>query len=189
MRTPITIHMSSDIYKPSRHAPPHLFRPNAHYIVTAATHEKEPYFNTPDKRTLLLRTLIAEGEKDGWLLEAWAVLPNHYHFVAQSPDDSATLSKLIQAVHSKTAIALNRLDQTPGRKIWYQYWDTCIADDHAHRARLHYVHENPVKHGLTEDASTYVWCSMRWFQETAEDEYRHQILTATLKSGSIPDDF
>ena len=181
--------MANDIYKPSSHAPPHLFRPNSHYIVTAGTLGKRPFFNTGEKRTLLLNTLISEGEDHNWRLEAWAILPNHYHFVAQSPQDSTTLSKLIQAVHSKTAIALNRLDKTPGRKIWYQYWDTCITDAKAYGSRLKYVHENPVKHGLVQDAAKYPWCSMCWFQETADAEFRDQILNSTTNAVNIPDTF
>ncbi|MCH7910698.1 MAG: transposase [Candidatus Hydrogenedentes bacterium] len=181
--------MANDIYKPSNHAPPHLFRPNSHYIVTAGTLGKRPFFNTGEKRTLLLNTLISEGEDRNWRLEAWAILPNHYHFVAQSPQDSTTLSKLIQAVHSKTAIALNRLDKTPGRKIWYQYWDTCIVDDNAHHTRLKYVHENPAKHGLVDDPSAYPWCSMRWFLDNATNEFRSRVLASTTQAPNIPDDF
>ncbi len=181
--------MVQDIYKAPRHTPPHLFRPNAHYILTAATYHKNLYFHTPDRKSILLQTLLSEGERTGWRFEAWAILPNHYHFIAQAPNDAATLSKLLQAVHSKTAIALNRLDHTPGRKVWYQYWDTCIADDNAYHARLKYVHENLAKHGLTQDAFTYPWCSMHWFQETAQSEHRKQVLESTPDALNIPDNF
>lgn len=181
--------MIQDEYKLPRHAPAHLFRSNAHYIVTAATHQKRPYLDNPSRKSILLETLLTEGERLAWRFEAWAILPNHYHFVAQAPDNARTLSKLLQAVHSKTAIALNRLDHTPGRKVWYQYWDTCITDDGAHHARLRYVHENPAKHGLVDDASTYPWCSMRSFLDNTTAEFRDQVLASTAQAPNIPDDF
>ena len=44
----------------------------------------------------------------GWRLGAWAVLENHYHFIARAPENALTLEKLIRQLHSKTAVALNK---------------------------------------------------------------------------------
>jgi putative transposase len=32
-------------------------------------------------------------------------------------------------------------------------------------ARLNYVMQNPVHHGLVNDATHYPWCSANWFKE------------------------
>jgi putative transposase len=42
------------------------------------------------------------------------------------------------------------MDRTPGRRIWFQFWDTCIRTEAGWFARLHYVMDNPVKHGLVK---------------------------------------
>ena len=43
------------------------------------------------------------------------MLSNHYHFVARSPEDPATLKRVVSKLHMLTAKEVNRLDGTPGR--------------------------------------------------------------------------
>jgi putative transposase len=172
-----------------RHSPIHYFVPGAAYIVTAGTYTKARLFDSPDRKSLVLSTLFEEADKRGWRLEAWAVMANHYHFVARAPEDARTLTRLIQALHARTAGAVNRLDNTPNRRVWFQYWDTCLTHESSYHARLHYVHQNPVKHGLVERAEDYPWCSMGWLLNEAEKERRETILDARCDRISIIDDF
>jgi ATP-binding cassette subfamily B protein len=77
------------------HAPLHLFVPNTSYIITAATFQKARLFDTPAKRDHLLQTLFDECDHWGWGLQAWAVMANHYHIVANAPTEAQTLSSLM----------------------------------------------------------------------------------------------
>ena len=99
----------------------------------------------------------------GWELQAWAILRNHYYFVATAPSvergGPTTLSRLLGKLHMLSAKELNRQDGTPGRRVWAQYWDSHITFQTSHLARLRYVHENAVHHGLASMATTYRWCS------------------------------
>ena len=63
-----------------------------------------------------------------------------------------SLRDLVREIHSRTAIALNRHDATPGRKVWHNFWDTRLTHERSYFARLNYVHQNPVKHGLVTAA-------------------------------------
>src|SRR5437868_13275590 len=65
------------------HAPVHRLSENAVYIVTSGTLDKEHLFNTGTKRDVLERMLLSMSKEHGWQLEAWAVIANHYHFVAR----------------------------------------------------------------------------------------------------------
>jgi putative transposase len=170
-------------------SPAHYFVPQAMYIVTAGTYLKWRYFAVPGRLTMVLTTLFEQTERFGWSLQAWAVLPNHYHFVAQAPEDARSLRRMLQVVHSLTARALNAEDGTAGRKVWFQYWDTCITNERSYLARLHYVHANPVKHGLVGDAKDYPWCSMRWFLREAEPGFQDKVLSSECERISIRDDF
>ena len=42
-----------------------------------------------------------------------------------------------------------------GRKVWWNYWDTCIRAEHDYCSRLRYVFWNPVKHGLVDSPEEY----------------------------------
>jgi len=171
------------------HSPAHLFVPESFYIVTAGTYQKVRHFNTAQRRTLLLATLFEQAETFGWMLQAWAALENHYHFVAKAPENADSLRSMIQAVHSVTAKAVNAEDGTPARQVWFQYRDTCLTNEKSYLARLHYVHTNPVKHGAAAAAENYSWCSMSWFCRKAKPGFRRMVLTFPCDRISIDDDF
>jgi len=100
------------------HAPSHLFIPKAAYFSTTGTYYKRHFFDTPTALDFVLGVLFEESAQRNWRLEAWAVMANHYHLVMHAPDDAKTLSSLLNALHSKTAIWINKRDNTPGRKVW-----------------------------------------------------------------------
>lgn len=178
-----------DVYKIYLHNPPHYFVPNAMYMVTGSILHKQHLLREDVKKELFLRTLFERANQLGWELEAWAVLHNHYHFVAQAPEDATTLTKLIRQIHSITAIEINRQDKMPGRQVWHNYWDTCITYEKSYLARLHYVHTNPVKHGLVEDAMDYPYCSYRWFINQGDDILKERVFAQPMDKIKVFDDF
>ena len=148
------------------HAPKHVLSKNGTYFVTAATYHKSHFFVHPQRLDVLQRGLLKLANQYGWQLEAWCILSNHYHFIAQSPPDGGeTLSTLISMLHSKTGRWVNQLDQTPGRRVWDNYWDLRLLYQRSYLARLHYTHANAVHHGLAEKPSDYPWCSASWFEQ------------------------
>jgi putative transposase len=124
-------------------------------MVTAGTYRKEDLFRTPERLTILQDHLLSLAPAYGWQLQAWAVFSNHYHFVALSPGDANSLRSLVRHLHSITARQVNSLDHTPGRKVWFEYWDTHLTYERSYLARLNYVHQNPVRHGLVTTAADY----------------------------------
>jgi putative transposase len=127
-----------------------------------------------------------------WELEAWAVFSNHYHFVAHSQDNSTnarSLSQMLGVIHTRTAGWVNRLDDTPGRKVWHNFWDTRLTYQKSYLARLNYVHQNAVKHGLVPVANQYPWCSARWFEGVMSPATVHSIYRFKTDALSVSDDF
>jgi putative transposase len=117
---------------------------------------------------VLHRGLITVAQQFDWRLEAWAVFSNHYHFGAHSPEETNTaesLSEMLGVLHEKTAKWINHLEGVRGRQVWYNFWETKLTFQRSYLARLNYVHQNPVKHGLVLVANQYPWCSARWFKE------------------------
>ena len=84
---------------------------------------------------------------------------------------------------------LNKKDIAPGRKIWYQYWDTCLTYERSYIARLNYVHNNPAKHGLINNSENYKWCSMAWFINNANPGFRKSVLSLKYDGIRIEDNF
>jgi putative transposase len=158
-------------------------------MVTSGTYDKQHLCDTPEKLTRLQDRLFELAAQYGWLLQAWAVFSNHYHFIALAPSDPKSLQTLVRHLHSVTARALNQADGTPGRKVWFQYWDSHITYENSYRARLNYVHRNPVHHGLVRDPSAYAWCSAGWFERTAAQEYCKAVSGFPIGKLKVRDDF
>jgi putative transposase len=171
------------------HAPPHWLFEQGIYMVTAGTYQKLPHWNTPERRDFLFDALFMCAAEFGWQLQAWAVLSNHYHFLASSPEDPGTLRKFLSKLHMTTAKQLNEWDGTPGRKVWYQFWDSHITFENSYLARLNYVHRNPQHHGVTTDAAGYRWCSAKWFSENAPEAFRATVASCKIDRLGVADDF
>jgi putative transposase len=171
------------------HRPAHVFVPNTGYIVTAGTLHKQHYFQGVERLGLLQEELFASATTYGWELQAWALFSNHYHFIAYAAADAATLKRMLQRFHSATSRAINRLDSMPGRQVWFQFWDTCLTHKASYYARLNYVHNNAVHHGLASGAEQYEFCSAAWFATNADPAFYKRVCSYRYDKVKIEDDF
>jgi putative transposase len=158
-------------------------------MVTCGTYLKQQYFRGDERLRSLCDALLTLAEKYGWNLQAWAVFSNHYHLVAVSPPHPANLETFMNELHSRTSAAANEGGRTPGRRVWYQYWDTHLTYQKSYFARLSYVHRNAVHHGLVEEPSLYPWCSAGWFQRRASAAFYKSIMRFGTGRVKVPDDF
>ena len=170
------------------HAPVHRLGQAGTYIVTAGTYRKELLFRSEEQLNYLQKALFVLARQYEWQLQAWAIFPNHYHFVAQS-DDAASLRRFVQYFHSASAKFVNRVESRPGRKVWHQYWDSHITFHNSFLARLNYVHTNAVKHGLVREATLYPWCSAAWFARTAPRAFYTTVMSFPSDQLGLPDEF
>ena len=174
------------------HAPTHLLSEAGTYIVTAATYGKLHYFRGAERLCALQNELLQGAADFDWHVEAWAVFSNHYHFVSHSPENAGTansLSSWLSQVHERTAKWVNGLDGIEHRQVWYNYWETRLTFQRSYLARLSYVHQNPVKHGLVPVANQYPWCSAAWFERTARPAQVKTIYALKIDSIRILDDY
>jgi putative transposase len=132
--------------------PPHIYTDNACYFVTASVVHSQRLFDTTEKRMVLQDVLKAAITQYGVRLYAWVILANHYHLLLRT-SDTAPLHKFIKRLHGDSAIRLNKFVATPGRKVWYQYWDRFPRNERDFWAYFNYIHINPLKHGYAQLAS------------------------------------
>jgi len=158
-------------------------------MVTAGTYRKGRYFKTRDRLQLLHDTLLELAAQLGWRLQAWAVLANHYHFLAIAPENPRSLRAFVSKLHTVTARRANQMDDAAGRKVWFQYWDSHIPYPRSYLARLNYVQNNPVHHGVVEVAREYPWCSAAWFERTADPVFQKTVATFQTGRIKVVDDF
>jgi putative transposase len=153
------------------HAPNHRLGERGTYFLTCGTYLKAHRFRGPERLRFLQEQLLTLARKYDWELEAWAVFSNHIHFVGKAPidvQDATSLSTFVSELHTSTGKFVNDLDNTAGRKNWHNYRETLLTFEQSYFARLNYVHQNPVKHGLVPVANQYPWCSAAWFERNAK---------------------
>jgi hypothetical protein len=82
------------------HAPAHRLGEKGAYMVTAGTYNKYHFLNSPARLDLALNLLFNFALEFGWQLQAWAVMINHYHFVALSPCHPQNLKFMLGKLRS-----------------------------------------------------------------------------------------
>jgi putative transposase len=171
------------------HAPMHYTDGHGIYMITAGTYHKQHYFNTGEKLSILLKAIFACCTESNFGMQAWSVLSNHYHFVVLLSDHSAPLKKLINKINMTTARAVNEKDGTPGRRVWFQYWDSKITYEKSYLARLNYINNNPVHHNIVKKAVDYPYCSAAWFENTSDKVFCKTVASFKTDKVNVIDDF
>jgi putative transposase len=172
-----------------RHAPVHIFVPNATYMVTAGTIEKQHWFRGNDRLRLLEQVLFDVMSRKGWQLEAWSLFSNHYHWIATAPEANGDVHRVVRELHSKSALALNQHDGARGRKVWFQYWDTCLTYENSYYARLNYVMQNPAHHGIVVNAQLYPFGSANWFTQNRKNAHVRKVESFGCSRVRVDDPF
>jgi putative transposase len=148
------------------HRPVHFYVQGGCYFVTAACLHHQPLLHAPERRTWFTEYLHCHMAEIRVELVAWVVLPNHYHLVVRV-EESRTIPSLLQRLHACSALQFNREDVTPGRQVWWSYWDRCLWTEGDLWSRINYIHRNPVKHGYV--AAPEEWAHSSWHRFTALD--------------------
>jgi len=171
------------------HSPLHRLTESGAYMITCGTYLKKHHLNSRLRLDYFQDLLFHTAEEFGWELQAWAILSNHYHLIALSPDDPEKLRTFISKLHTLSAREFNRQDANSGRKVWYQYYESRITWQKSYYPRLKYVHYNPVHHGLVQNAENYPWCSAAWFSRQTHSAFRKTVMSFKTDQIHVPDDF
>ncbi|OCR01788.1 transposase [Oscillatoriales cyanobacterium USR001] len=152
------------------HEPPHPVVDKTFYLLTAACYEHRCYLNSEVRRQELIDLLFEAFIQVGMEIQAWVILPNHYHLLIRITEFEE-LSKIFRSVHGRTSCAWNLEDNSRGRKVWYRYSDRAIRSERHYYTTLNYIHYNPVKHGYVNSPYDWVQSSVHWYLSAYERQW------------------
>ena len=167
-----------EIYKTYPHNPPHLFRENSKYFITASTYKRIHYLNNDLSKQILLDSILETFSKFSWIIEDWVILDNHYHLMVDVKHNPNELSKIIRNIHRYTSLEIKKINPIAklAERFWYNYWDTCITYEKSYFTRLNYIWNNPVKHGYVRNPEEWKFGSY-YFRFKNEERNLKNIIT------------
>src|SRR5215210_6827066 len=131
--------MPDAVFKTAPHNPPHLFVAHTMYMLTGSIYERAHLMASRQRKKEWRDAFHAAAKIYEWQIVAWTVLHNHYHAIVQAPENAGSLSRFVNSYHKYTARKWNSEDGLSGRKVWWNYWDTCIRSEQDYDNRLRYV--------------------------------------------------
>ena len=134
--------------------------PGCIYLVTTVTRDRVPHFYDFHIGRLVVDTLRAETSRAHTL--AYALMPDHLHWLVQQLNSDHTLSRVVADVKS---VSSRRINAALGRKgsVWQQgFHDHALRDDEDIPATARYIVANPLRAGLVKSLRDYPLWDAIW---------------------------
>lgn len=129
--------------------------PAGTYFVTFSTSQRMRLFVVENYVRLFLKTLYGYKRQGAFQLHAFVVMPEHVHLLITP---TVTLERAIQFI--KGGYSRNfGLEFGTKKEVWQRgFTDHCIRDAHDFAFHREYIHSNPVKRALVQNAAEYKYC-------------------------------
>jgi putative transposase len=128
--------------------------PGTAVFITQVVEGRQPIFRDPEMVDLLRLTLQNVRTLHPFTMLGYVFLPDHFHMIIQ-PTGETNFSQIMHSLKPNFTKAYKKaigISSSQNRNIWQKrFWDHVIRDDRDLENHLHYIHYNPVKHGLTTD--------------------------------------
>ncbi len=165
------------------------FEENGIYHVFNRTNNREKLFLSDENRHFFLRKYRAHLATyiDTY---CWCLLPNHFHFLVRVKsltslktmievkalnersltekkflENKCSVSELVEHAFKRFfqsySLSFNKAHQRKGNLFYKPFKRVAVSKETHFTAAIVYIHANPVKHGVSEDFTSYEWSSWR----------------------------
>jgi putative transposase len=115
----------------------------ASYHITARGNERRAIFKDDADRSMFVLTLAEATALHGLVVQAWCLMPNHYHLLIDTP--RGNLSRGIGWLQTTYTIRFNRRWRRSGHLFQGRFKAHLVEADGYAQELLRYVHLNPVR--------------------------------------------
>ena len=155
--------------------------------ITIVTKDRLPVFRTDHMKEFVCGALDEARKSAGILLFAYVIMWDHLHLLTSRNTTTANMLRVLKGITARRVIdylkekghvsSLAKLEhQEQKRKHLYSLWQIernvlPVFSESMFVEKLNYIHQNPVKAGLSECAEDYRWSSARiWRRRPLENE-------------------
>jgi len=148
--------------------------------ITTVVYNRLSIFIRPSFVIPLIDSLNFYRYKQEFKLLGYVIMPDHIHLLLW-PFGAATASEIMRDYKKFTSTRITRQAEVEGiaewlaafkqagqetgradSKVWQDsYWDVNVYTERFLRAKLDYIHRNPLRAGLVEDPASYPYSSYR----------------------------
>ena len=127
-------------------------------FVTFSTLKKKTILKNPKIANVVQQVLLAlEKERKLKLLE-YVIMPDHIHLLI-SERGGYSFENILRLFKTKSSKEINKIRNTKGRNWERRYFDRIIRSEDEYRKAIKYIRYNPIKKGLVESSSDYLFSS------------------------------
>lgn len=147
------------------------FQPGGMFFFTVVTYVRRPIFSDPTARACLRNAFDSIKKQWPFEMPAIVLLPDHLHCVWQLPDEDHDFSirwanikreftsRWLVLGGRQASISVSR-EKHREKGVWQRrFWEHTLGDERDLILHLHYIHYNPVKHGLATCPHTWPYSS------------------------------
>lgn len=114
---------------------------------------------------LLKQSITRTRKTHRFKLIALCVLPDHFHMLVTLPENEADISTRVRLIKFEFTRSLNSLELQTS-PVWQpRFWDHLIRDEADLHQHINYIHHNPVKHKLVNQAVDWPYSTFHRFVE------------------------
>lgn len=143
------------------------YLPGHPVFITCVTRDRKPYLSEANDLKLFWESVEVAKNRTLFTLLAYAILPDHFHWLIQPPEVNPNFSTIIKLVKWRFTREYAVLHHTEdGFTPWQnRFWDHVIRDDRDQANHMDYIHWNPVKHGYVKTPEEWTQSSFRSWVE------------------------
>lgn len=145
------------------------------YFLTQVTYQRRAWLCNDIARETLRSAIIQVRKTYPFSIEAFVLLPDHFHCLWTLPDGDSNYSTRLRLIktfvtkHCASQLALNaeltasRQKRNEGNLWQRRFWEHLIRDEVDFARHCEYIHYNPVKHGLCQAPKQWRFSSFHRF--------------------------
>ena len=145
------------------------------YFITQITYQREPWLCSEIGRKALRKAIEKVRIKYPFSIDAFVLLPDHFHCLWTLPQTDADLSTRLRLIKTFVTkhysnqlsivrdISVSRQKRKEGNLWQRRFWEHLIRDDKDYANHCDYIHYNPVGHKLCRSPQDWQYSSIHRF--------------------------
>ena len=165
----------------------HYHEPGDLHELTFSCYRRMKLLSNDRWRTMLAESIDRAIERCRFRLVAFVFMPEHVHLLVDPLEPQPQLDRLLFGIKRPFSFGVKQLLELAGSplltkltirerpgKTAFRFWqegpgyDRNLSTEQAVLSAIDYIHLNPVRRGLVDQARQWKWSSCRWYEQDGQ---------------------